>query len=510
MQAAKGLVANSLNYAVADQHGSIMYGAFQPFPCRTHLDRAPNGEWGEGSNPQLLLDGTRFGGFTLPFVDRVLDEASTVPDACVIPYVETPHVVNPKRGYVVTANNDLGGMSFDNSITNDGRYFGGPWNMAFRANTIATELEKAIADGTADVKKMSEIQGNVDSTLGALLLDDMLASVAYAKALAAPTDAADQRIALIYATDAAAMDEVVTRLSAWQQRGLKALSGVETFYNQPDATEREDAVATMIFNAWMSRFIRGVFDDEGMPGGLFRNSGTHAQLRALVRFLDGRGAGNALNLASFNEATGESAYFDVLQTPEIETSHEVIVAALADALAFLRSTPEEGAEPGTGGFATNDMTQWLWGLRHYVRFQSLLAGFLDDDQYAPITNSFAITTNSLPLVPGLLPDGDPRKGMLWFPRHADQYAVDAGNPGTSGVSFGYDNGPVMRMVVALYPDRVEGVNIIPGGQSAIKESEYFHDQARLWLANETTPMRFSVDQVVSFEGATRETYAPAR
>ena len=183
--------------------------------------------------------------------------------------------------------------------------------------------------------------------------------------------------------------------------------------------------------------------------------------------------------------------------------------ALVDALAFLRSTPDEDAEPGTGGFGTDDMTQWLWGLRHYVRFESLLADFLDGDDFDAITNTFAITTKTLPLVDGELADDDPRKDLLWFPRDADQYAVDAGNPGTSGVRFSYSSGPVMRMVVALYPDRVEGVNIIPGGQSALKDTEFFQDQARSWLANETTPMRFSVDQVVAFEGAVRETYTPA-
>ncbi len=514
MEAAKGLVANSLNYAVADNQGSIMYGAFQPFPCRTHLNRAPDGTWAEGANPQLLIDGTQYGAFSIPFVEGVLDEASTVADACVIPYTETPHVINPEKGYVVTANNDLGGMSFDNDLSNDGRYFGGPWNMAFRANTITTELEKAIEEGTADIAKMSEIQGNIDSPLGALLLSDMLASVAYAAALGAtPADAADQRITAIYRADTVGIDEVVSRLGVWRDRGFKARSGVETFYNEPDEQDREDAVATMIFNAWMGRVLGNVFNDEGLPGGVFRNSGTHAQLRALVRFLDGRGSGNPMNLASFNSVTGESIFFDVLSTPEVETSHEVIMMALQDALLFLRSTPEapegEEVEPGTGGFATSDMSQWLWGLRHYVEFESLLGAFIDGEEFKAITNQFAITTDNVPMTDKPIPKGDPREGLLWFPRDADQYAVDAGNPGTSGVRFSYGSGPVMRMVVSLKGDEVRGVNIMPGGQSALTDSEYFNDQARLWLANETTPMRFSVAQVIGYSEATRENYRPA-
>jgi penicillin amidase len=511
MEASKGLVANSLNYSVTDSDGNAMYGAFQPFPCRTHLEREADGEWAPGANPQLLLDGTKYGGFTIPFKDGLLDEASTVADACVIPYSETPHAINPEQGYVVSTNNDPGGMTFDNSITNDKRYFGGPWAGGYRANTISQELENAIDDGTADIAKMTEIQANIDSPLGHLLLDHMLASVAYASDLGeSPVPPADLRMAAIYNADASAFDEVVARLSTWRDRGFKAKSGVKTFYNEPDDQDREDAVATMIFNAWMSRVISGVFNDEGLPGGVFRGSGTHGRLRVLMRFLDGRGSDNPLQLASFNNGTAESIFFDVLATPEVETSHEVIMMALRDALEFLRSTPEapEGQElePGTGGFATNDMSAWLWGLRHQAEFESLLGDFIDGDEFASITDQFSISTTQLPL------EGDDERAaeLKWFPRHGDNFGVDAANPGTSGTRFRHGSGPVWRMVVRLKGDEVEGVNVIPGGQSALKDSDYFSDQARLWLANGTTPMRFSVAQVVEYKEAKREIYTPAR
>ncbi|MBW2458830.1 MAG: penicillin acylase family protein, partial [Deltaproteobacteria bacterium] len=176
-----------------------------------------------------------------------------------------------------------------------------------------------------------------------------------------------------------------------------------------------------------------------------------------------------------------------------------------DALVFLRSEP--GEEPGTEGFGTSDMDQWLWGLRHYAKFESILADFLGDDpDYAPLTEKFAISTSYLPLEDAI-PSGDPRRGLKWFPRPGDQYSVDAANPGTSGTRFSHGSGPMNRMVVSLKGDEVTGQNIIPGGQSALTDSVYFADQASLWLANETTPMRFSVDQVVA--GALRrETYSP--
>ena len=67
----------------------------------------------------------------------------------------------------------------------------------------------------------------------------------------------------------------------------------------------------------------------------------------------------------------------------------------------------------------------------------------------------------------------------------------------------------MRMVVALKGEEVTGRNIIPGGQSAIIESEYFADQTKLWLANETLPMRFAPKDVAAGAIA-REVYKPLK
>ena len=68
--------------------------------------------------------------------------------------------------------------------------------------------------------------------------------------------------------------------------------------------------------------------------------------------------------------------------------------------------------------------------------------------------------------------------------------------------------PVKRLVIALHPDgRVEGQNIIPGGQSGLTTSPHFTDQVALWLGNEALPLRFHLDQVV--DGAVgREVYLP--
>ncbi|MCA9619141.1 MAG: penicillin acylase family protein, partial [Myxococcales bacterium] len=508
VEAARRLVGYSQNFAVADRDGNALYGAFQAFPCRGYLTRNPDGSWAEGADPNLLLDGTRFGGFTIPLTaDGVVDDgAASDPYACAVPHADLPQVKNPARGYVVTANNDLTGTTFDGSLTDDPWYFGGPWNNGFRAHTIETELKQAVAEGRADMATMSEIQGNTASSLGALFTDAMLASLDYAAALSAPTDPADQRIATLYQAEASAIDEVKARLAAWRDGGYRTPSGVATFYDEVAAGDAEDSVATTLFNAWLPRVISGTFDDEGLPG-IFQPGGSHGRIRALRKFLAGRGSGNPSGLASYDSATGESVFFDRLDTAEVETSHEVIVTALVDALTFLRSAPTE-EDPFEGGYGTSDMSAYVWGLRHYAKLESLLADFIGNDpQYAPLTERFAVSTLQCPLEEGGVSPGDPLFGLSWFPRDGDNYSVDAANPGFGGTRFSYGSGPVMRMVISLHGDEVKGVNIIPGGQSALTDSEYFADQAHLWLGNETSPMRYSVDDVVA--GAIgRETYLP--
>ncbi|MEL6180825.1 MAG: penicillin acylase family protein, partial [Myxococcota bacterium] len=200
--------------------------------------------------------------------------------------------------------------------------------------------------------------------------------------------------------------------------------------------------------------------------------------------------------------TGESIFFDVLATDPRERSEEIMLDALTRGLDWLESDPT-GA--GEDGFGTADMDQWLWGLRHQVRFESLLADFLPpDSDFSFLTDLFSITTDTLPL------EGEPTsRDLKWFPRPGDNFSVDASNPGFSGTRFTHGSGPVMRMVIALKEgEEVSGVNIVPGGRSGLTDSPFFADQAALWLGNDTVPIRYSPAQVA--EGATgREVFKPA-
>ena len=104
---------------------------------------------------------------------------------------------------------------------------------------------------------------------------------------------------------------------------------------------------------------------------------------------------------------------------------------------------------------------------------------------------------------------DPRSTLTGFPRHGDQWVVDAANSGFSGSSFTFGSGPNFRMVFALHNGAVRGQNVIPGGQSGLTTSRNFSDQAALWLGNRTLPVQFTPAEVVG-AAIGREHFRPAR
>lgn len=501
--ATRGLVALSLNQLAADSAGSVYYSGYQAVPCRGYLPRDTNRNWMQGADPSRILDGTRYGGFHIPVRDLLVDEAPgmTDPYQCVVPFARTPAVIDPTDGFVVTANNEPGDITGDDSVTNDPYYIGGPWNDGYRAARIADLLREGVMARNHDEDRMAAIQADVRSPLGVQFGPVLLDAIEQARTAAMGTPMAgtpEARLAMRYMAARTDYEEVARRVRAWIDGGAMALSGVETFYHTPAQGERDAAVATSVFNAWMGRFVRGVFDDERFPDGIWSNGGSAARIRTLAFMVQSRGE-NTARLASWNSATGESAYFDVLGTSDVETSREVALTALDQALMFLRSAP---SNTGGGGFGTNTMDGWLWGLRHTMRFDSILNSFLGDNMsLAPLADGFSITPMRLPLVMGMtLPSSDPRASLRGFPRPGDQWVVDAANSGLSGENFTFGSGPTYRMVVALRREgqgSTTGRNVIPGGQSGLTNSMNFQDQAALWLGNRTLPMYLTPEEVTA-------------
>lgn len=493
------MVAYSQNVVAGDRSGSVYYSGFNAMPCRTHLPRGEDGAFVEGADPRALIDGTRFGAFEIP-----VDEAGSIdweaaggddPSRCVIPIDEFPYELDPPAGYVASANNDIGDISHDGSLTDERWYLGGPWDVGYRALVIDDVLAGS-SDISADpVAAMSALQANWTVQVAFDLAPALLGAIDAAREARAggTEEAAAGRLIALLEADESAIDEVYERVEAWLARGAPAASGVETFYDAPSAEDRADAVATMIFHAWYRAFVQRTLYDEDMDFALeVDRRGT--VLRALVRMVRGRGPGNPEGLASWSEDTEESVFFDVLGTEPIEGSHEVALLALAQALGELRAAPR-GA--GRGGFGSEEMSEWLWGLRHLVVFDSILADYVSDLAGLDLLLAdFNITPRTLPLA-GTLEEGDPRRGLPWFPRSGGEMTVDAANVGFGpSDSYWYGSGAQMRMVLHMSEEGVRGVNVIPGGQSGLTDSPHFADQAALWLGNDAVPVYFGPDAVL--------------
>lgn len=494
------------SFTVADTQGNVMYSSYQPVACRNYLPRDNDGVPLPGAHPQLLIDGTQYPSYEVRYTaERTLDPAKEDERACIVTYDEYPNIKNPTQGYVVTANNAPHGAAFDNDIWNDPVYIGGPWYANYRANRISQLIEEQ--SGSIDVAMVSDQQGDHRSNLAARYLGDLLEALDLAEAYAADGETGDTsaaRMAADYAAHSAAWDEAKQRLIDWQLRGMVADSGVETIYNSPTSDEVLNSIATVIWNTTIGRVQDKVLGDEGFPS-IYRPGGTQGRARAFDLFMRGRGAGNPLGLASWNEDTEESIFFDVVSTPEIETSHEVFVEAFVEGLTFLTTARESDR---SGGYNTDDQDQWLWGLKHYVRFDSIVTEFLGDGgAFGAVFAQFAITPDVLPLDDPPPTPGHQLFAFPGFPRPGDAFAVDAAG-GVNSSRYHYGSGPVMRIVVEMNPDGITGVNVLPGGQSGINTSEHFADQALLWLGNDTFPLRFYVDDVIA--GATgRELLTPA-
>jgi penicillin amidase len=301
-----------------------------------------------------------------------------------------------------------------------------------------------------------------------------------------------------YAAARADLEEVERRIRDWRDGGFRTPSGVETFYASVGPRDAADSVATTIHHAWLTSYVRGVLDDERIPGDLSPAvTGDTFRFGLMKLLVEGRGPGNPRGLGSYDAAREESVFFDDVRTPVVESSHEVALRAVEEALAFLRSAP---TAPGRGGYGTDDWDAWRWGLRHMVRFDSLVGSALGGDGSLDLLlDMFRITPATVPLATGL-PAGDARAMLPHFPRPGDHLEVDAANPGLDLDDWTYGSGPVFRMVIALGPSGVRGRNVLPGGQSGFPGDPHFDDQARLWLGNETYPMRFTPAEVA--EGAT--------
>ena len=224
--------ALSQNLVAADVNGDVYYSGYEMVPCRGYLPRESDGTFVDGADPTMLIDGTRYGSFTIPMdASGAVDETQGGdPSRCVVPFDEYPHAFTPEQGYLLTGNNDPAGITFDGNFWNEPYHIGGPWNEAYRGNRIDELLAEAVSSG-ATLDDMERIQGDHQSQVGRYMAPLMLAAVERVRSVdAAELTDAEARALALYEGSADRIDEAMERLEAWTAAGSPARSGVETFY----------------------------------------------------------------------------------------------------------------------------------------------------------------------------------------------------------------------------------------------------------------------------------------
>lgn len=375
-----------------------------------------------------------------------------------------PQDLNPAKGFIATANNDLVGNSRDGNPFNDAHYIGWDYDIGHRIARITERLQALVDKGGVKPEDMMALQGDHRSPLGALLAPRFVAAARRVQEERQQPGTHPELSGLVQRTTAADLEllaQVASRLEAWS---FETPPGVDIGDGAPSAKEVSDSIATSLFNASMLRLVKLAFDDE--LGAMGQNPGTRG-LGRLMQFA----ILEPTRLATYSAAKGDTVLWDNLSTADVETRDERIAASMLQGAFYLRD--RLGA----------DMAQWQWGKLHTLTLASLV----------PATAGESAVT---------LPAPGNAKFPLGFPRPGDNFGVDASNSGlTNPEKFSYENGPVQRLVVEMTPSGPKAWNALPGGQVFDPSSPHHADEVEHWRRNKAPPLYFTESEVNAHKAA---------
>lgn len=381
-----------------------------------------------------------------------------------IPQPLVPYARDPDAGFVIAANSDPTDGTHDNDPTNDSvggepLYLGARFDIGFRHGRLHDRLTEV--ESPLTLEDAGLVQGDVRSELAAMLVPHLREAIERARKESETPGTYPSLTALVQSgrfdpANALSASELVRRWGV--EADFETLAGVKfaDMGFSSDETQRTASRASLMFYTWLVHVVDGVFGDEltalGIEGGLPDD----LVMRSLVNLLERQPSA----LATFDPEMRDSALWDDLSTPVLESRDERLVTALLDA--WERLTAALG----------DDVDGWRWGVVHTVRMESF------DPSWSAL---------SIPAVTdGTFPDGFPRPGGL--------YTVDLGgfdvlsSPKQGKVAFGSSRGAALRFAVAFVPDGLEAVVALAGGQVADPEHANFRDGAEYWRYNETHPL----------------------
>lgn len=446
------------HFLYADTKGTIAYFTNAEVPVREDLQAGAV----RGNPPYLLRDGTG-GNEWLPVRNRQPHQSLPYE---IVPFRELPQVINPPAGFIVTANNDPTGNTWDNDVLNQvrpggGVYYLGFFHNGFRAGRITDMVRAAIRKG--DITATDVVNMQADTTA----LDGQFFTPVIATALDRARRSATPQLADLAKNPR--IVEAVSRLGRWDHTYP---TGIPEGYDaadrdgqlgSPSSREISNSAAATIYALWRGRFVVNVLDrnvqqiEPRLP--VSGDSSTGQALRQLLINFDTR------------HGVGRSG-IDFFAVPGITDPADrrdyLVLKSLGDALTLAASDNFAAAF----GNSTRQ-SDYRWGKLHRITLPSPLG--------APYTIPSAGNRFSSPL-PGL--PGIPVDGGFHVPDVAG-HPIRADAPD----KFTVPSVPVRRFVAQATPSGWRSVNSLAGGAGGDLGDKFEQNLLRRWLTNDTYPMR---------------------
>ena len=450
--------AGGQHFHYADLAGNIAYFTNAEVPIREDLQAGAV----HGNPPYLLRDGSG-GNEWLPV--RNPQPHQSLPYE-ILPFSEMPQVVNPKNGFVVTANNDPTGNSFDNDLFNQRRPGGGIFYLSFfhngfRAGRITDMVRQAVHKGRVTAADVIDMQADTTAIDAQFFTPIISAAMDRARhSHVAPLAALAQDPGVI---------EAVDRLGRWNHsyptgipEGYDAADRNGTL-GTPSTEEIDHSVAATLFALWRGRFVVNALDQpiQRISSQLPLSDDVHTMkaLRQLLVDFDSR------------KGVGRSGidFFAVQGIADAADRRDFLVLkSLADALTLAAG---DGFKAAFGN--STSQIDYRWGKLHRLTLPSPLG--------APFTLPSEGNRILSPL-PGL--PGIPFDGGFNVP-DISGHPVRADSPD----KFTIDWVPVRRFVAQATPSGWQSRNSLIGGTSEHPGDKFEHNLLPGWLTNDTYPVR---------------------
>ncbi len=247
---------------------------------------------------------------------------------------EVPRLVDPAKGYVVTANAAIGPNTHNNRPEDGGFYFGSLFDIGTRANRLTKLIQEQIDTGDGlSIEESWSMQVDTKSVLAELLLPSFLT------------------VADRVCTDDGVECEAIAELQDW------------------DMFQPGDSAASTIFNVWMIHFWFETYRDN-VPEIIFPLLGAELDNvagRATTHWVQGRLPPSGTN------------YFDDVTTEGEESMEDMMVRAFHIAIAEI-----------VGHFGQETaVSDWRWDSAHQVVHNHPV---WDDLNVGPMPNDSGIRT----------------------------------------------------------------------------------------------------------------------